>query len=59
MYQEYPKCLMRGDECKVVFDADQELSARELGFIFHTDSTEPVEVTTEPKRRGRPPKAKE
>lgn len=60
MHQEFPKCLIRGEESKVVFDAIEEKSVRADGFYFHSDekqekaSTAPI--ATEPKRRGRPPK---
>ena len=43
---------MQGDECKVVFTADEEAEARAIGYTFHTD-------TPEPKRRGRPAKVKD
>ena len=52
MKQEFPKCLIKGDEHCIVMDAEQEKAARADGFTFHADETQ--EVTAEgPKRRSR------
>ena len=51
MYQEYPKCLTRGEEARIVMDAEQEQAARADGFVFHADK--PVVADEAPKRRGK------
>ena len=51
MYQEFPKCLTRGEEVRVVMDAEQEKAARGAGFVFHADK--PVVADEAPKRRGK------
>lgn len=38
MKQEYPKCLIKGDEARIVMDAEQEKEARADGFTFHADA---------------------
>ena len=38
MKQEYPKCLTKGDEARIVMDTDQEEAARADGFTFHADA---------------------
>ena len=48
MYQEYPKCLTRGDESRVVMDDEQEQAARADGFKFHADK--PVEEAQKRRR---------
>ena len=51
MYQEYPKCLTRGEESRVVMNAEQEKAARADGFVFHADK--PVVADEASKRRGK------
>ena len=48
MYQEYPKCLTRGEEARIVMDAEQEQAARADGFKFHADK--PVEEAQKRRR---------
>lgn len=56
MFQEFPKCLTKGEAYMIVLDKDEEAKARVDGFRFF-DDTEPA---AEPKKRpGRPPKVKE
>lgn len=56
MFQEFPKCLTRGEEWVVVFDEKEESVERSNGYRFFDED----ETPTEPKRKpGRPPKAKE
>ena len=50
MYQEFPKCLTRGEEVRVVMDAEQEKAARADGFVFHNDKPA-ASVEEAPKRR--------
>ena len=52
MYQEYPKCLTRGEESRVVMNAEQEKAARADGFVFHRDKPAAT-VEEAPKRRGK------
>ena len=52
-FQEYPKCLIRGDEYRIAKDAEQEAEARRDGFCFHDD---PPDAAPEAKKRGRPRK---
>jgi hypothetical protein len=62
MFQEYPKCLNHNGLTTVVFDAAQEELARADGFLFHAEIEvfdEVVKDDFQPKRRGRPAKAKE
>jgi len=56
MFQEFPKCLIKGEASVVVFDAEQEKVARAEGYQFHDEIGKEAEAQ-EPKRRGRPPKA--
>lgn len=51
MYQEYPKCLTRGEESRIVMDDEQEQAARADGFKFHADK--PVVADEAPKRRSK------
>ena len=51
MYQEFPKCLTRGEEVRVVMNAEQEKAARADGFVFHADK--PVVADEAPKRRSK------
>ena len=56
MYQEFPKCLSKGDGWVVVVSAEEEAVARSNGYQFARDE----EPAPEPKKRpGRPPKVKE
>ena len=52
MYQEFPKCLTRGEESRIVMDAEQEQAARADGFKFHADKLAAT-VEEAPKRRGK------
>lgn len=55
MFQEYPKCLIRGEVSIVVFDAAQEEAARADGYQFHDEvGQEAAPVRNKP---GRKPKA--
>jgi len=64
MHQEYPKALYKRGEYMAVANFDEEESARADGWddwaADHARLNAPAdEVEGEPKRRGRPPKAKE
>lgn len=48
MYQEFPKCLTRGEESRIVMDDEQEQAARADGFKFHADK--PVEEAQKRRR---------
>jgi len=50
MFQEFLKCLVKGDEYRIVKDQEQEQQARDEGYAFHSEAPQ------EPKRRGRPRK---
>ena len=52
MYQEYSKCLTRGEESRVVMNAEQEKAARADGFVFHNDKPA-ASVEEAPKRRSK------
>lgn len=56
MFQEFPKCLSKGDAWVVVCNAEEEAVTRSNGYRFARDEDE----AAEPKKRpGRPPKVKE
>ncbi len=52
MFQEFPKCLVKGDDYRIVKDQEQEQQARADGYAFHSDEVK----EQEPKKRGRPRK---
>lgn len=56
MFQEFPKGLKNGDEWVIVMDAKEESEANKRGYRFAPDEEAPP---VEPKKRGRPARAKE
>lgn len=56
MYQEFPKGLSKGDEWRIVHNAEEESMARVDGYRFARDEDEEAPPK---KRPGRPPRVKE
>ena len=57
MFQEFPKCLISGDQSRVVFDEVEEDAARTDGFVFHDEIKPEVAIEDAPKAPSRKPKA--
>lgn len=51
-FQEYPKALYLGEECRIVDGAAGEAVARAEGFRFCSDAEDDAEDDAEPVKRG-------